>query len=183
MDERLSTRPDDIDLRLYSVLTAMLVTDVDSAFALIQSLNLADPSADRLLFNQWDAEAGYLHAVTVANVFIESEMNDDASKLLGEASDFVSEIRRRGINSPGIDYLEATILNLQKDTGGALVALNRSIDRGWRSARWVEIDPNLKLLHREERFVAALQDMESRIDSERQAVRGQATHAFDSNED
>ncbi len=159
LEDLLRSRPDDIKLNFELMLTMTLKSDAAGALQVLKRLNLDDPQVRDALFFIWDAEAGYLNAVTVANVYRGVNLVDDASSMLEEAEVFLADVRRRGINSPGTDYLEATILCMKQDNEGALRALERAISRGWRSAWWAEIDPNLEPLRRDPGFAGAMQNL------------------------
>ena len=56
------------------------------------------------------------------------------------------------------------------NSDGAIKSLERSIDRGWRSAWWTKTDPNLALLREDARYREVFFDLNDHIKSEAQAA-------------
>ena len=166
----MAQNPADASIRLEFILTALRHNELSAAMNAAAELDIDNAETQGVLFNQWDVEAGYLHAVTLANVYRQMNLGDDAEKLVSKARSLLADARRRGINSAGTDYLEATIQSFEKDNEGAFDSLNRSIERGWRSAWWTKSDPNLVTLRADSRFADVLQTLDDLLREQREKL-------------
>jgi Tfp pilus assembly protein PilF len=130
-------------------------------------VDTSSPQVQASLFDQYDAEWGWLDSLTLAMAEIKVGDQDRAEKLLDESERFIADLRQRGMNTAGLYYVQASIEAMRDDIPAALDSLQRGFEAGMRNARWIGVDYRLESLHDSPEFAELLATMQTAVDAER----------------
>ncbi|MDB6083631.1 MAG: hilA 4 [Gammaproteobacteria bacterium] len=107
------------------------------------------------LESPWNAARwGHSDGLTVALVELDSGDRVSAMRRLDALAATLDRLVRNGEKRYGVDELRATVLALRGDGDGAMRALSRAADLGWRRSWWAEREPELASLWKRDDFRA-----------------------------
>jgi tetratricopeptide (TPR) repeat protein len=117
------------------------------------------------------AQGGHSDNLTAA--LVEMRTGDKASALrrLDTTSAMLDKMVRNGEKRYGVDELRAAVLALQGDADGAMRALNRAAEGGWRRSWWAQREPEFSSLWARADFRALM----ARIDKSNSEMALRAT--------
>jgi transcriptional activator of cad operon len=129
------------------------------------------PDFDTGRFNgPWVARWGQSDQLILADAELQSGDSAAAAKHLQEIADLLDRLTAAGEERNGIYALRAAILALRGDTQGAMRALNRAADLGWRYSWWAEREPYFAALRPRSDFRALMARINSLNDRMRSEV-------------
>jgi hypothetical protein len=108
---------------------------------------------------QWDAEWGFSHALMLAHA--RRALGEPYEPLLAELRAFLTGFDERGVSSPGIVYLRASLAAIEGNSNGAFDLLEAARDRGWRRWWWTSIDPSWSALRESDAFQSRFAELEA----------------------
>jgi hypothetical protein len=105
-----------------------------------RAMQAADFDATRF-DDLWRARWGQSDKLILAAAELQSGEAVAAAKHLQQIADLVDRLTAAGEERNGIYALKAEVLALRGDSPGAMQALNRAAELGWRYAWWAEREP------------------------------------------
>lgn len=135
--------------------TAMLASDFDSA-----------------RFNgAWFARWGWSDQLILATAELQVGESASATQHLEQISELLERMMAAGEERFGIYALKAQVLALSGNAAGAMQALTRAVDLGWRYAWWAQREPYLASLWSRSDFRALMARVEALNQRARAAVK------------
>jgi TolB-like protein/DNA-binding winged helix-turn-helix (wHTH) protein/Tfp pilus assembly protein PilF len=116
-----------------------------------------------ILADPWDVRWGRSDLIDAASFYVLSGDAERAKPLIEEVSGRLDRFEKNGNVWAGISYIRARIHSLQGENAAALAELEKAYERGWRRAWWMRMDPSMRRLAHEPRFVALIQRMEAEL--------------------
>jgi hypothetical protein len=117
----------------------------------------------------WAARWGKSDQLILAVAELQTGDSAAATRHLQEISDELDRLIAAGEERNGIYALKAEVLSLRGDTEGAMRALNRAADLGWRYSWWAEHEPYFAALWQRSDFRAVM----ARVDAANLRMRAQ----------
>jgi len=113
----------------------------------------------------YDAEQvrnGFSPAIILAGALFATGETKRAARILDGLDEMLDRLEKNGWANYGIDSLRAESLALRGQGDAAMRALQRAVDRGWRSSWRAKEEPYLDSLRNRNDFQALLKDVEAR---------------------
>jgi hypothetical protein len=120
-----------------------------------RAMQAPDFDATRLN-NPWSARWGQSDQLILADAELQSGDSVAAAKHLQGIADLVDRLIAAGEERNGVYALKAEVLALRGDSQGAMQALNRAAELGWRYAWWAEREPYFSALRPRSDFRAVI---------------------------
>ena len=128
------------------------------------------PDFDAVRFNgSWCARWGQSDQLILAEAELQSGDSTAAAKHLQQIADLLDRLVAAGEERNGIYALRAEVLSLRGDTQGAMQALNRAAELGWRYSWWAGREPYFAALQARSDFRAVL----ARVDTINDRMRSE----------
>jgi hypothetical protein len=134
----------------------MLLGDAPAAKQLLQKALAAPDLSRTTLDHPWYLREGESYGLVLAladNNTGDHRLAEQQLKTLLASLDSMSQA---GVERHGVYYLRAAVLAMRGDTDGAMVALGRAAELGWRGATQALHDPALALLQSRADFRALM---------------------------
>jgi tetratricopeptide (TPR) repeat protein len=160
LHERLiATKLDESDHSRTLIQTAyyhLLLGEPSTARQLMaRAMQASDFDASRLN-GPWAARWGKSDQLILAVAELQTGDSAAAARHLQEISDELDRLIAAGEERNGIYALKAEVLSLRGDTEGAMSALNRAAELGWRYSWWAEHEPYFVALRQRSDFRAVI---------------------------
>ena len=123
------------------------------------------------LFPWHIAGFGRAELVYLANVYFKTGDPEMGKKLLTESQAFLEKLRKQGLGTPEIYYVDTSIRALGGNRQEALVSLRKAIDLGWRRSWYARIDPTLESLRDTPEFKEMMAEVDADIARQRRQLR------------
>jgi TolB-like protein/Tfp pilus assembly protein PilF len=145
----------------------LLLGDDASAHQLMAN-SMKTPDFDAARFNSsWFARWGLSDELILATAELRAGDSATAAQHLQQISAMLDRLVGAGEERFGVYALRAQVLALSGNGAGAMQALNRAVDLGWRSSWWAEHEPYLTSLWPRSDFRALM----SRVDTSNRRMR------------
>lgn len=134
--------------RLFSLAYYQLLAENTSAAkASLERALAAEDFTSGMLESPWDASRwGHVYDMTAALVELRTGDAEHARGRLKSVGETLDNLIANGGRRYGINELRATVLALGGDDQGAVRALSRAAELGWRRSWWAEREPDLASL-------------------------------------
>lgn len=152
--------PEQMDL-IDAALLTLLSGDTQTANQLITRANVSLEGDTSLSEGVWETRWGRSQFLTLALV---SRANGDGAaeaRYLKALEQWLDRVEKQGHVWYGADYLHASVAAMRGQNAEALKSLERAIARGWRRPWWMRVDPALRGLRAEPRFIQLLNRTEA----------------------
>lgn len=120
----------------------------------------------------YDIVSGRFRTLDVASLFVAAGATDRALPLLDNVERRLNDYEQHSVTAPAFSFHRARLLALRGDTARARASLQTAVDRGWRRAWWVRLDPALERLRDESAFSVLLQKMDAQLAVQRKNSGG-----------
>jgi TolB-like protein/DNA-binding winged helix-turn-helix (wHTH) protein/Tfp pilus assembly protein PilF len=167
-----STRLDDSTRARHLIRVAYFHALAGDASLARQSIALALSATDfneAALNDPWYARWGESDLLVIALCESQSGEQDSSARHLRQISAMLDQEIAAGTERFGIYELQAQVLALREDADGAMRALTRAADLGWRRSWWAQREPYFALLRARPDFRALI----ARVDESNRQLRTQ----------
>ena len=132
--------------RLFSLAYYQLLAgNAAAAKSAVERAFKAQDFAPGMLESPWNASRwGHVDDMTVALVEMRTGKTEQATRRLGAVAATLDSLVANGGRRYGINELRATVLALRGDGEGAVRALSRAAELGWRRSWWAAREPDLE---------------------------------------
>jgi transcriptional activator of cad operon len=138
-----------------------------------RAMKTSDFSAADLDFPWNISRWGYSGELTLALIEMRSGGEASAARRLNSLSATLDALALNGETRFGVDEVRATVLALRGDGDGAMGALNRAAQSGWRRSWWAQREPDLAALRSRADFRALV----TRVDQSNSQLRASLAEA------
>jgi TolB-like protein/Tfp pilus assembly protein PilF len=147
----------------------LLLSEAPAARQLLaRAMQAPDFDAHRLN-DPWFARWGKSDQLILAVAELQSGESVDAARHLREIEEQLDQLIAAGEEQNGIYALKAEVLALRGDSDGAMRALNRAAELGWRYSWWAQREPYLAALWPRSDFRAVI----ARVDAANRRMRSE----------
>ncbi len=142
----------------------------DFQFALEKySLLLGQKNAGNdILFDKWDIEWGFSHALYLQQLYLRLGDKDAALAINIKLDEYFQQLLKQGLKTAGTDYISASLAAVNNRPEQAITHLTTAINRGWSKLWWLKQDPAFELLRDHSGYKSLVIQLISRISISKQ---------------
>ncbi len=146
-------------------LAKLLDKNIAEALAAYTALMARGEEGEKILFDKWDMEWGFSHALYLLQTQRRSGDKLAAVETRERLETFFDKMREQGLRTPGTDYVVANLAALSDQPEQALAHLKSAVERGWSKLWWLEQDPAFDTLRSDPRYLNVINILQARIEA------------------